>query len=174
MQSAHVRVNCCLCVLYKCGRVEIWRGENSEGRGIRAKGEMERRVRRLKWEVEWLPGLRSGSWPLMSIWPFGAYCRVRGLDFYGDGFHLLESSLSVSLHFLLSFFHKTPLFINLFFFFISWLDFRGSLPFLLLPLLSSSVAVYLWPHQPDFPNAHLSPPNSNVEEFIVSLLYEGL
>lgn len=32
----------------------------------------------------------------MSIRPFGAYCRVRGLDFYGDGFHLLESSLSVS------------------------------------------------------------------------------
>lgn len=55
----------------------------------------------LGWELEWLPGLRSGLWPLMSIHPFGAYCRIRGLDFYGNGFHLLEHSVYTYLHSLL-------------------------------------------------------------------------
>lgn len=47
---------------------------------------------------------RWGSQPLMSIRPLGAYCRVRGLDFYGDGFHLAESWSGTPPHLPLSLF----------------------------------------------------------------------
>lgn len=96
----------------------MWGGKSSEGWDMRTKRDMKREVWGLQWRVEWFPGLRSGLWPLMSIHPFGAYCGVRGLDFYGDGFHLLESALSVSSSLLLLHF-SLPLclhFIYLFFF----------------------------------------------------------
>lgn len=78
-------------------RKERWRcGETGEGQDVGARRDMKRGLLGLGWGVQWLPGLQSGLRPLMSIHPFEAYWRVRGLDFYGDGFHLLESSLHLS------------------------------------------------------------------------------
>lgn len=88
---ARVRVSCSVCALIETRRREelrLVKDKMREPRGRDVKGRREER----------LPGWRSGLWPLMSIWLFGAYCGVRGLDFYGDGFHLLESSPSTSLH----------------------------------------------------------------------------
>lgn len=146
-------------------------GKNSERQDVRAKRDMKRGVWGLGWEVEWLPGLRSGLWPLMSIRPFGAYCRVRGLDFYGDGFHLLESPLSVSttLHLspptvLITRFFLPPVFPCIISGFGKLSSHLASFLSPLSPLyhpLNLTVGVFIQPHQDQhdplwyFPNAIL-------------------
>lgn len=124
---------------------------------------MKREVWGLQWRAEWLPGLRSGLWPLMSIHPFGAYCGVRGLDFYGDGFHLLESALSLSRPLSSSCTSDYPSVCIFFFFFAILLGsfLLLSPPFLSSPCPRERVCSQVWPHQDQhnllwyFPNAIL-------------------
>lgn len=126
--------------------------------------EPEQRLWELGWEVERLPGLQSGLRPLMSICPFGAYCKVRGLDFYGDGFHLLESSPPVRLHLPPP---PAPLAHVAFSLFQCQILFSQSFSsscFLSSTLLSTCTrSVFIQPHQDQhdpwwyFPNANLSP-----------------
>ena len=100
-QGEMQRVRVCLFYI-NVERLERFCRRREQVRKVKDKIREPKEVWREEWGVEWLPGWRSGLRPLMSIPPFGAYCRVRGLDFYGDGFHLLESSFSLSLSLSLS------------------------------------------------------------------------
>ena len=100
-QGEMQRVRVCLFYI-NVERLERFCRRREQVRKVKDKIREPKEVWREEWGVEWLPGWRSGLRPLMSIPPFGAYCRVRGLDFYGDGFHLLESSFSLSFSLSLS------------------------------------------------------------------------